>query len=189
MRSTGEWLAGTATTTERARAAPATLVSRKSATSRERSPISPITMTSALAARTIMPSSTDLPTPEPAMMPTRWPWPIVSSPLIARTPTSSGTRTRPRSSGDWSLPASGQLPAPRIGPSPSIGLPAPSTTRPSSAAPTSASPGAPVGRTGACGRRGAGPPRFISKRAPITEADHLRLDLVPHAADGADLAD
>ena len=133
-----------------------------------------MTTTSARAARTIIPSSTDLPTPEPAMMPTRWPCPTVSSPLIARTPTSIGASTRPRSSGDWMRPASGQWPAPRIGPSPSIGLPAPSTTRPSSAAPTSASPGAPSGRTGASGSSAAAPPRFIISvrplRKPITSA-------------------
>src|SRR3989304_3591217 len=37
-----------------------------------------------------MPSRTDLPTPDPANRPMRWPRPTVSRPLIARTPTSSG---------------------------------------------------------------------------------------------------
>jgi hypothetical protein len=109
---------------------------------------------------------------------------MVSSPLIARTPTSSGWSTRPRSSGDWSLPASGHLPAPRIGPSPSIGLPDPSTTRPSIAGPTSASPGGPIGRTGALGSSAAGPPRFIISvlppRKPMTSAS-TRLEPVPIA--------
>src|SRR3546814_4074140 len=43
--------------------------------------------------------NTDLPTPDPATIATRWPSPTVSRPLIARTPMLSGFVTRPRRSG------------------------------------------------------------------------------------------
>ncbi len=43
-------------------------------------------MTSAEVERAIMPSSVDLPTPEPAKMPRRWPRPQGTSASIARTP-------------------------------------------------------------------------------------------------------
>ncbi|MNJ52877.1 hypothetical protein D3C77_482400 [compost metagenome] len=59
-------------------------------TSRPRSPMRPTTTTSATEPRVIMPSSTDLPTPEPANSPMRWPRPTVSTALMARTPTSMG---------------------------------------------------------------------------------------------------
>jgi hypothetical protein len=52
--------------------------------------MSAITLTSAAVWRAIIPRSTDLPTPEPAMTPTRWPLPVVSMPLIARMPRSKG---------------------------------------------------------------------------------------------------
>jgi hypothetical protein len=68
-------------------------------TSRPRSPIRPTTMTSAEVKRAIMPSSTDLPTPEPANSPRRWPRPTVSSALMARMPTSMVRRIGSRSSG------------------------------------------------------------------------------------------
>ena len=45
-----------------------------------------ITLTSALVERAIMPSSDDLPTPEPAKMPSRWPRPQGTSASSARTP-------------------------------------------------------------------------------------------------------
>ena len=111
------------------------------------------------------------------MMPTRWPWPIVNSPLIARTPTSIGFSTRPRSSGDCNLPAIGQRPAPRTGPSPSIGLPAPSTTRPSSAAPTSASPGGTDRPHRRARQQGGGAAQVHQQRAAAAKADDLGLDL------------
>ena len=57
--------------------------------------------------RAIMPSSVLLPTPEPAKMPTRWPWPSVSSPSIARTPVSSGSVMIWRCSGCGGSAASG----------------------------------------------------------------------------------
>ena len=73
--------------------------SMNSTTSRPRSPTRPMTLTSALVYRAIMPSVVDLPTPEPAMMPTRWPLPRVSRPLTERMPTSRGSLMRGRSRG------------------------------------------------------------------------------------------
>ena len=67
-----------------------------SCTSRPRSPISPTTATSAVAFITIIDISTDLPTPEPAKMPMRWPSQIVVKVLSTRTPMSSGPPTRAR---------------------------------------------------------------------------------------------
>ena len=75
------------------------LVSTKSLTSRARSPTSPTTITSQSDPASICPISTDLPTPDPAMIATRCPSPTVSNALIALTPTSNGRVTRPRASG------------------------------------------------------------------------------------------
>ncbi|CSB98833.1 Uncharacterised protein [Vibrio cholerae] len=49
--------------------------------------------------RVIMPSVTDLPTPEPANKPIRCPLPTVSKPLIALMPTSKGSLIGLRASG------------------------------------------------------------------------------------------
>ena len=62
----------------------------KSRTSRPRSPIRAITVTSAAVYRPIMPNSTLLPTPEPEKMPLRWPRPTVSIASIARMPVAMG---------------------------------------------------------------------------------------------------
>ena len=70
-----------------------------SRTSRPRSPTSAITFTSALVDRAIIPISEDLPTPEPAKMPRRWPRPHGTSVSSARTPRptrSSDPRPRQR---------------------------------------------------------------------------------------------
>ena len=137
------------------------LVARKSLTSRLRSPIRPTTITSASAPAIIWPISTDLPTPEPATIATRWPMPAVSSALTARTPMSNVSVTRARSSGLPGRPASGQCSAVAIGPSPSSGAPIASTTRPSRAGPTSAHAAGGVGLDpGAAGMGG------VRRRAP-----------------------
>ena len=67
-----------------------------SRTSRPRSPIRPTTTTSQVAWRASMDSSTDLPTPEPAKMPRRWPRQVVVKTSMDRTPRSSRSPTRPR---------------------------------------------------------------------------------------------
>ena len=134
-RSTGGWSAGTATTMLLCIAC-LSLVSRKSLTSRPRSPIRPVTTISASAPAIIWPISTDLPTPEPAMMAMRWPRPAVSSALTARTPRSNGSVTRPRSRTLPFTPLSGQTPPAMIGPLRSSGWPMASMTRPISPSPT-----------------------------------------------------
>ncbi len=70
-----------------------------SRTSRPRSPIRAMTLTSARVLLAIIPSSTLLPTPEPAMIPMRCPWPQVSRPLIERIPRSRGVSILLRSIG------------------------------------------------------------------------------------------
>ena len=110
IRSNGDRSAGTATMMVRAFDDPVSAFSTKWPTSRPRSPISPTTTTSASVKRVIMPSRTDLPTPEPAMMPRRWPQPMLSRELITRTPTSSGSATGLRRSGLSGIPARGQRP-------------------------------------------------------------------------------
>ena len=77
------------TITERARPSGPRSRSMNSRTSRPRSPISPITLTEAAVLRAIMPSSVDLPTPEPAKMPSRWPRPHGITASSARTPSAS----------------------------------------------------------------------------------------------------
>jgi hypothetical protein len=82
--------------------------------------------------RAIIDSSTDLPTPEPAKMPMRWPWQQVTKVLSARTPRSIGLPTRRRvcAAGGGDLNGYGNGPDGK-GPFPSIGRPIASTTRPS----------------------------------------------------------
>jgi len=71
------WIGGVSevatTTTLRARPSGPTFSSRNSRTSRPRSPISATTLTAASLDTAMSPSSTLLPTPLPAKMPTRWP--------------------------------------------------------------------------------------------------------------------
>ena len=104
IRSKAARSAGTATTHIFLRAAPVMACSTKAPTSRPRSPIKPTTMTSALQNRVIMASKTDLPTPDPATIPTRWPLPIVSREFTERTPTSKGWVMGARSSGLTDFP-------------------------------------------------------------------------------------
>ena len=67
-----------------------------SRTSRPRSPTRQITLISAEVDRAIMPSSDDLPTPEPAKMPRRWPRPQGTSASRARTPRDTRSSIRGR---------------------------------------------------------------------------------------------
>ena len=101
-------------------------------TSRPRSPTRPITATSGDENRASIDISDDLPTPEPAKMPMRWPRQQVRKVLMARTPRSIFLPTR------WRVWAGGGLL--RIGTgceplsgarSPSTGSPRALTTRPS----------------------------------------------------------
>src|SRR5574343_569826 len=104
-----------------------------------------------------MPSSTLLPTPDPANRPRRCPRPTVSSALMARTPVSSGSRTGSRSMALIWLRPMGSAATSRRGPAWSRGLPCASTPRPSSPSPsgTRKAPTRLTGRTGSP-RRGTG---------------------------------
>ena len=92
---------------KRARPSSPRMSSMNSLTSRPRSPIRPTTIASASAPPTIMSISTDLPTPDPAMMPTRWPIPMVVSALSERMPVSKGSETLVRSSAPVRQPPAG----------------------------------------------------------------------------------
>ena len=115
MRSRGDRSAGSATITVRSRDFPFNTSAAKLATSRARSPIKPTTTISASVNRVIMPRRTDLPTPEPAIIPIRCPCPTDKRLLITRTPTSSCLFTGRRSRGLVFLPVNGQLSSRRIG--------------------------------------------------------------------------
>ncbi len=105
--------------------------------------------------------STDLPTPDPATIPTRWPTPKVVSALSERMPLSKTCVTRERSSAPTRCPPAGQLVVAMTGPRPSIGSPAPSTARPRYCSPTLSMPGLPSGRTMAPGRSRTVSPSII----------------------------
>ena len=100
-----------------------------------------------------MPSSTLLPTPEPANRPMRWPRPTVSSELMARTPTSSVRVMGARVSGLIGTPVRRVRSSQPTGPLPSSGSPAPSMTRPSNSGPTLTVPAPGRGITRALGLR------------------------------------
>jgi hypothetical protein len=108
----------------------------KSFTSRPRSPIRAVTMTSADVYRDIMPSVTLLPTPEPEKMPMRCPRPHVSRASIARMPVESGWSIRGRSTalGGWQLKLTrpGSTGCGRL----SMATPWASMTRPNNSSPT-----------------------------------------------------
>ena len=122
------------TTTVRARLTASRVSSRNSRTSRPRSPTSATTRTGAAVPRTAIPSSVDLPTPEPAMIPTRWPAPSGTKASRARTPVVSTVSTRRRCRGlgaTRSRRSSETCSTSRSGPAPSRGRPRASTIRPS----------------------------------------------------------
>ncbi|MGY3363716.1 hypothetical protein ACVWZL_000841 [Bradyrhizobium sp. GM2.4] len=94
-----------------------------------------MTLTAASTLRASIDSSTDLPTPEPAKMPMRWPRQQVRKVFIARTPRSSGAPTRLRECAGGGELRYGIGAGPcGSGPLPSIGSPSALTTRPSQAA-------------------------------------------------------
>ncbi len=166
-----------------------------SRTSRPRSPTRQITFTSAAVERAIMPISEDLPTPEPAKMPRRWPRPHGTSaskrpyarakPLLDGGPRQRGRRRRGGGAGRTRR----RDRRPRRSAPPSA-----STTRPSSSSPTGARNCSPVAVTGcpgrshasrraasaACASRGSPPPRRARRRAAtgvdVAELPHLGLD-------------
>ncbi|GDD62336.1 hypothetical protein BvCmsKSNP073_03635 [Escherichia coli] len=134
-RISGDSSAGATTTIDFASPSAPSEWSINSFTSRPRSPISPTTTISALVWRVIIPSSTLFPTPLPAISPTRWPLPMVSRPLIAFTPTSSGSSTERRVKGLTEGGNGGRRSLPFRRPLPSSGSPRPFTTRPNQLSP------------------------------------------------------
>ena len=124
------------TTTDRARPWAPRTRSTNSATSLPRSPTRAMTETSAAVPLVIMDMSEDLPTPEPAKIPRRWPRPQGTSPSRTRTPSSSCSEIRPRRSGWGGVPSMPVSSSPTSGGPSSIGRPSPSRTRPSSSSPT-----------------------------------------------------
>src|SRR4051812_46005765 len=173
MRTSAGWSDVATTTTDRSSAGPRSR-SMNSRTSRPRSPTRQMTLTSADVERAIMPSSDDLPTPEPAKMPSRWPRPQGTSASSARTPSVTRSVIRGRSSGAGGAPTIGRgRTAARSGP-PSIGWPSPSSTRPSSASPTSTDTRRPVAVTTSPGPIPCISPNGISsvrpERKPTTSA-------------------
>ena len=139
-RISGESSAGVATIMAFASPWAPRISSTNSRTSRPRSPTSETTITSASVKRVIIPNRVLLPTPLPANRPSRCPLPMVSKALIARTPTSRVSVIGLRFSGFIDSPRSGVECRQRMGPCPSIGLPAPSITRPSSCSSTATTP-------------------------------------------------
>ena len=97
--STGDSFAGDAITIDLVSPSGPNVSVTNSLTSRPRSPIKPITTTSASVYLVIMPKRTLFPTPEPAISPMRWPRPSVKRPLMVFTPTSSGDSIVPLSIG------------------------------------------------------------------------------------------
>ncbi len=106
-----------------------------------------MTVISAFVLRVIIPISVDLPTPEPAKMPSRCPWPQVSRPSRTRMPSGSGSVIRRRLSGSGGEALTGYICSAETGPRSSSGRPNPSSTRPSMAGPTPNCSGPPVAVT------------------------------------------
>ena len=108
----------------------------KSSTSRPRSPISAITLTSALVLRAIIPIMVLLPTPLPARIAIRWPFPSVINPSMARIPTETGSQIRRRDNGGGGAFWIAYSHSATKGPLPSIGFPSPSRILPNKLGPT-----------------------------------------------------
>src|SRR3954470_4663424 len=173
MRTSAGWSEVATTTTERSRPSGPRSRSMNSRTSRPRSPTRQITLTSALVERAIMPSSEDLPTPEPAKMPRRWPRPQGTRASSARTPSETCSVMRVRCSGSGGEASMGRCSYASSG-GPSSGRPRPSTTRPRSSTPTGTETGWPVAVTAWPGARPWRSPSGISRvrpaRKPTTSA-------------------
>ncbi|OPZ01963.1 MAG: hypothetical protein BWZ09_02615 [Alphaproteobacteria bacterium ADurb.BinA305] len=138
-RNGAGWSEVATTTTLRLSPSSPRSFSRNSRTSRPRSPISPTTTMSACTPRAIMPSSVDLPTPEPAKRPTRWPRPSGMNVSTARIPVGIASLMRSRRRALGRVEVVGTT-AGRKRP-PSIGRPSPSSTRPRRFSPGSGSIG------------------------------------------------
>ena len=108
MRTSAGWSDVATITTERAMPSGPRSRSMNSRTSRPRSPTRQMTLTSADVERAIMPSREDLPTPEPAKMPRRWPRPQGTSASSARTPSETRSVMRGRVKGSGGAASTGR---------------------------------------------------------------------------------
>ncbi len=131
IRISGGWSDVATTTTDLFNPSSPRESSINSFSSLPRSPISAITLISAFVFFAIMPSRTDLPTPEPAMMPILCPIPTVNRAFIARIPRSSGSRIRFLTIGFIGSAYRFRSYLHTGAGLPSIGRPVPSITRPS----------------------------------------------------------
>ena len=107
-RTRAGWSEVAQTTTERARPSAPRSRCMNSSTSRPRSPTRQMTLISSEVERAIMPSSEDLPTPEPAKMPRRWPRPQGTMASSARTPSDTRSSMRGRESGSGGAASAGR---------------------------------------------------------------------------------
>ncbi len=114
-----------------------------SRTSRPRSPISAITLISALVLRANIPISVLLPTPEPANIPIRWPFPTVISPSTAFTPSGSTSLIMTLAIGSGGIASTGYSLV-KVRSATSVGLPRPSSVWPRISSPTKTDKGCPV---------------------------------------------
>ena len=172
IRTSAGWSDVETTTTERASASPRSR-SMNSSSSRPRSPTRQITFTDAVVARAIDPRSVDLPTPEPAKIPSRCPRPQGTSASRARTPSSSRSLMRGRSIGEGGEPATARRRPPSMAGPPSIG-PSQPVQHPSQERISDRHPKRVAGRLD---DRARCDPAHVSERheerAPVPEPDHL----------------
>lgn len=133
--SSGGVSAVATTTTDLRRPSGPRFCSMKWRTSRPRSPTRAMTFASASEPRAISPSRVLLPTPLPEKMPTLWPLPRVRAASMARMPVQNGSVMGARRSGCSGGLSIGALWGQRMCGPTSMGLPRPSSTRPSRPSP------------------------------------------------------
>jgi hypothetical protein len=112
------------------------------------------------------------------MISSRWPRPIGISASSAFRPVCTGSCTDLRGMMPGAFTSTRRRSVASIGPLPSIGLPRPSTTRPSRPLPTGTSTIAPVRRT-------VSPSLIVAVGAEDHDADIVRLEVQRHALDAA----
>ena len=158
------------TTTERARPSGPRSSSMNWRTSRPRSPTRAMTVTAASLLRVIIDSSDDLPTPEPAKTPMRWPRPTGVNASRTRTPSGSRVVMRPRASGDGASTSTSPHAVTGGAGRPSSGAPVGSTTRPSRARPSGTRARVPAARA------------VTPTASPAVPRSGVQLSRVPEAA-------
>ena len=128
-----------------------------------------------------------LPVERSPMMSSRCPRPIGTIASIAFTPVCIGTFTGSREATSGARNSTGLVSVVRIGPLPSMGLPMPSTTRPSRASPTGTSATRPVPRTSLPSLTASGSPMMTAptlsssrfSAIPMTPPSNSRSSFAP----------